>query len=701
MKCTALLLSIASVAMTIHAEARAQARITGDVQWILPAYHASGSLDGPRDSALLDSVDAMIALPGNEVLVTSTPLFGDLSLRHVNDEGTVTTLATVPSHKLRLALPRIEPDAQGGVFYALADGSPQQSLYALSGTGELRVLAGAPDAEFGALEPHRRYTAFSGNVRDGFWLLNRENGSVRYLRKGQAPVDLRIDVDEPGWHATSADAIAAGPQQSVWVGDDGGKDKSRILRIDLDGSVRARFDLPLGTASTDPEIERFRHLRMTSQHDGGVLLIDGVKQLAVRLNADASVGWQRTLCDGPPSADCNLRSADRGYLGAFRAIAFADNDQAWYASDGQRLFRHAAGQQPQWITGRRGACDRAAGRAPAAAASGFAPCFDVHYAAIPLGDHRYLWASRYDAQSYLFHMSLQPQGGETTVAAFAPAPYSAETMSDEVRAAMSDVLNGPAGHRLAGDRMDTSLGWTIAADGFVLPGGRLAPRDHPLTFASEVEWARLGKQQVLIADKRESHTWLYDLKTRRLSAHPVALKLAAPGMPLMPALQHGPETWMGNDPQGRALLVDSKEGVLREITGDLNVMPIARLPGYGGEPGDCSRVGTVVGSGSAHWIQSVAQDSAGRWWLATRNGGLFLQHGREFIALHTDAGKGTRIGPLPGSFAEIHQLIPGGHGEMIVVAADGIAKVRARIEVQQDTSPATVAINRSCEGGKP
>jgi hypothetical protein len=248
-----------ALALSAASFAHAQPRITGDVQWLLPAYQASGKLDGPRDRALLDAVEAMVVLPGNELLIASTPPADGLVLRTVSAEGAVTTLAAIPPDKLRLATLQVQPDQESSAFYALAAGQDHQTLYEVSRDGAIRPLAGAADAEFGALQTYERYEAFAGNTRDGFWFLNRTRGSVRYLNRGSPPSDIAIDVDVPDWHATSASMIAAATDRSFWLVSDLGE----VIRVGPERQVQARFHL-LSGKTNDPAIELFRHAKMVS-----------------------------------------------------------------------------------------------------------------------------------------------------------------------------------------------------------------------------------------------------------------------------------------------------------------------------------------------------------------------------------------------------------------------------------------------------
>jgi hypothetical protein len=206
-----------ALALVAAGAAQALPRVSGEVQWILPAFKAEGSLDGPRDRALLHAVEGMIPLPNDELLVASTPPFGSLSLRKISADGTVSTIAPISPGRLRLTTPRAEADAVAKVFYVLAEGQLHQTLYAVSSDGALKPLVGPDEDEFGALERHERYSSYSGNTRDGFWFLNGTRGKVRHLTKGNPPIDVALDVDEPDWHATGVEEIAAGPDRSFWA----------------------------------------------------------------------------------------------------------------------------------------------------------------------------------------------------------------------------------------------------------------------------------------------------------------------------------------------------------------------------------------------------------------------------------------------------------------------------------------------------
>jgi hypothetical protein len=444
-----------------------------------------------------------------------------------------------------------------------------------------------------------------------------------------------------------------------------------VLRIGHDKKVHARFSFAIGKSS-DQATELFQRIKLIAQEDGGVVIIDPAKQGVMRLRPDGSMAWQQALCPQGPAPDCNAQAAAGGYLYAFNAVAEV-GDGRWFASDGQTVFKHVPGKAPQWIAGRRLACDRTV----VAGTERFAPCFDDRYVAVALGEQRFLWASRYDEQRYIFEMQLVAQGG-TTVARFSPAPYTAQTMPDEVRIAMFDLLNRHTGYRLFSDQIQ-GKGRAITADGFVLTPSQMVTGEHPLRFVHDVDWARLGSDRILLTDRRKEQMWVYDLRKRTLSPKPVEPKLVSNQMIVDPRLRHGFGTWMGNDPSGRALLVDTMEGVLREITPDLRMLPIAKLPNHSIDPNRCG--------GHTHPVQAVAQDSTGRWWLSTQVGALFVQHKNDFVALGTGQAWGTGIGALPTTFGQIYQLIPGYGGEMIIVASDGVAKVRVKVEGESAAGP--------------
>jgi hypothetical protein len=165
--------------------------------------------------------------------------------------------------------------------------------------------------------------------------------------------------------------------------------------------------------------------------------------------------------------------------------------------------------------------------------------------------------------------------------------------------------------------------------------------------------------------------WRFDVASRKFASSPIRLKPAVNAKGLgrqTPSISH-----LLNDASGKALVVDS-QAVVSEVSADLTLRPIAKLP----DPPLATASGCCPGTHQGWLVNAAAQDRSGRWWLVVNGDGLLLQQRDEFVRVD------YKESPLDVQVAHrrnnINQLIPGLANDMVVLTDKGIGSIRLIVE---------------------
>ena len=168
-------------------------------------------------------------------------------------------------------------------------------------------------------------------------------------------------------------------------------------------------------------------------------------------------------------------------------------------------------------------------------------------------------------------------------------------------------------------------------------------------------WAKLSPEVVAIKDQLapETRLLLFDVRTQQLRQ---GVKIE--GLPNMPAClpQDIQDEYLFNDDQDQLYLLLGRSGKVYAINAQLQARFVARLPEVVDRKADDCGV-----SRSAGPVRSAARLPTGQLAIATHTH-LMVQQGDEFFELHAP----------PGS----RQVIPSGPNELLVLARDGLARVR-------------------------
>lgn len=616
----------------------------GGMETLLPAHRAAGSADGGPNAQTLRDVRAILPQADGSLLIADGGWRDpDFAVRRLTPDGRLSTLARgdMSSRERGRTGVRVLPNAKAGRFELPWRQRGQAQIGGVSGQGGFETLLTLPKRKENgrdALDCQSSDVALDG--QSGWWLLCAMDRSLAQVSpQGQVQ---RHDLGAwgPAFERFGPQYVTTGPAGSVWLNGE-----TEVRRVSPQGQILAQWQAP---ASQKPRQSTYgdpreRHSGAYPTADGGVFIVsDWPSPRIIKLNAQAEEMAQWPVCNQP--RDCD------GLNQGFSVVhALTDDGQGGvWMSDGSRI-RHFTPQQLQGpvVAGRNLACTSLA-----RPQEGDPPCYDERYVAVAVEPQRYLFASGYDQQAHLFEMTLAAADGRTQ-ARFALSAYTAETLPSAWRIKLADLLHEGVGATREWPPIQSNRLLGVRIDGIDLSPEAVRHIEAHLPDDAVDTWARLGADRLLLHTSRQDRYWVFDWAGQRLGQQPARLSFG--GRAGRPGDNWG-AIWLGNDSRGRTLQFNSRTGQLSQITAAMTVQRLAALPlpaGPGGSPCGPRAVG----------IDMAEQDSAGRWWVATRRGRVWVQDG-------------AVLRPLPQvPHGQLWQLIPGLAGDMVAVMRDGVVRL--------------------------
>lgn len=664
------------------------------LEWIVRAVAAQGQAD--RVDARHDT-GAQVPVPGQPVDLVHASA-GVLTIQRVRMDGTVTrSLHALPAFNGRYPAVMVHPGSGAIQMHGQARSVLQVVEWRGDASPVERLHLSHP--EIGALYQRSVNDSVQllGDVRDGYWLLDRRHGAVLRIEPGDT--SEQAGVTKLSTAPDCCRAASIGADRTLWLMGA----KGLVQRIDRQGVVLAQSRL-----SFDARGEKSSGERLYPAPDG-VLVISPDGMELVRLDDQAQVRGRHALCDARPVAtpegmkalSCGQLAQRAGRLRVFaQATGLADGSVL--AGDGERMARLSPGGEMTLLGGST-PCDSdldALRERPAGTA--FRPCHDRSFRATALQPvepgapvatwllaspddglrHRYLLSWPASGKGGGMHLSRVPDANDGSRG----RTPQARDLDVLARAADSfvDLRHGarpPNGWddggvgRFVGSQFYTRALLSEGADHLDAREGQPGAVLKFLRSATS-DVAVLDAASILVHtwNQGDSASWRYDVVSRRFDGQRVRL-LPQPS-PCGAAMRERPEAFssqLTNAWGGETLLLDGDRRQLGRITPDLRLSLIGCLPErpvatvQGGKPG-----------GRAVWrLAAAALDQEGRWWLGMLDGTVLVQQGNSFVPAELrsiDAGDG---GPerQVRRLSDLAQLLPGPHGGVLVVSPAGIARL--------------------------